>query len=927
MKNLSKAAQSLWAKKTNDGSLLWLPLAIHMMDSAETAQTLWKYWLPEGVKRAICAGIIEEDLAEQLFIFLAAAHDLGKATPVFQAKPARPLCPEMDERISEHLALAGLPMLHSIAFKRASNTPHALATQVLLEHAGCNKNAAVIMGAHHGKPPSTSALTSCGIGAYSLNYHLEEKGKEAWTAVQRELINYSVGLAGFSSMAEIPCPNIAAQVLLSGLLIMTDWISSNDEFFPYIRLEDSPESLDVKARAKTAWKQFGLPFPWDAGNTWMSADLYWERFEFDSPLKIQSAVIETVKGIRSPGIFVLEAPMGAGKTEAALVAAEAFANISKRSGVFFALPTQATSDGIFPRMLNWVNRLESEGNHAIMLAHGKAQFNEEYEELKNFEGSTNISVDGDSGVIVHEWFEGRKKSLLADFVVGTIDQLLLAALKQKHVMLRHLGLAGKVVIIDECHAYDAYMSRYLDMALRWLGAYKVPVIILSATLPAQKRQAVINAYLNDDLTCKNMFDPLGRSTQTSAQQSEWETSRSYPMITYTDGGEVKQAAVSIDQKEARKVVLLPLAEDSLADKLEDLLSGGGCAGIIVNTVKRAQELARVLRSHFGQDTVRLLHSRFLAQDRAEKEREVLMELGKPGAGKQRPEKRILVGTQVLEQSLDIDFDVLLTDLCPMDLLLQRIGRLHRHERIRPEKLSQALCLVMGIDCDEFEAGTKRIYGEYLLMRTKELLPEQLDLPRDIPNLVQDVYDNSVPLVSEPPGYLEAKKKWDKLIQNKENRAEAFRICPPWPDLKLNISGWLDKDVSDHQGEAAVRDSDESIEVLVIQEIKDSLYMLGAVDGPELLHYSVPGQEVAKSLARQRIRLPNVLCGPWIIDQTIVELERLNGEKLLAWQESPWLKGELFLILDENFSAHLCSYKLTYDKNDGLLYEKEVETDA
>lgn len=927
MKKLSPAAQSLWAKKSNDGSMLWLPLWVHMADSAAVAQMLWNRWLPQGVKRAICAGIKEEDLTEQLFVFLAAAHDLGKATPVFQAKLARPLCPGLDERISENLALAGLPMKQYTAFKRASNTPHALATQILLEQAGCNKNASVILGAHHGKPPSSSSLTSCGIGTYSLNYHLEEEGKEAWTAVQRELIAYSAGLAGFSSMVDIPCPNIAAQVLLSGLLIMTDWIASNAEIFPYIRLEDSPESLDAKARAKTAWAQFALPFSWEAGNIWMRADLYWERFNFAQPNSVQTAVAQVVKGIHSPGILVLEAPMGAGKTEAALVAAEAFADISRRSGVFFALPTQATSDGIFPRMLKWIKMLESDRDHSIRLAHGKAQFNEEYEGLKYMKGSSNISVDGDSGVIVHEWFEGRKKSLLADFVVGTIDQLLLAALKQKHVMLRHLGLAGKVVIIDECHAYDAYMSRYLDMALRWLGAYGVPVIILSATLPAQKRQAVINAYLNKDSTEKNKSDPLGRSTQISAQQSEWMTSRSYPLITYTDGGEVKQIAVSTDRGESRQVLLKPLAEDTLIERLENLLSSGGCAGVIVNTVKRAQELARVLRSHFGQDTVQLLHSGFLAPDRAKKERKILMELGKPVEGKQRPEKLILVGTQVLEQSLDIDFDVLLTDLCPMDLLLQRIGRLHRHERPRPEKLSQALCLIMGIDSGEFESGAKSIYGEYLLMRTRELLPDQLVLPEDIPNLVQDVYDDSVPLFSEPKGYREAKEKWNRLIQNKEDRAETFRICPPWPEPTLDISGWLDKDVSDHQGEAAVRDSDESIEVLLIQEIEGKFYMLGSTDGPELVQYSVPDQVVAKALARQRIRLPNALCGPWIIDKTIAELERLNGEKLLAWQESPWLKGELFLILDENSWSHLCGYNLTYDRNDGLLYEKEVESDA
>ena len=393
-------------------------------------------------------------------------------------------------------------------------------------------------------------------------------------------------------------------------------------------------------------------------------------------------------------------------------------------------------------------------------------------------------------------------------------------------MLRHLGLSNKIIIIDECHAYDAYMSRYLDMALRWLGAYGVPVIVLSATLPAKKRLAVINAYHNNTSSLsKPRTDPLAGNSTESSHQPEWVSERSYPLVTFTDGAKVKQTAISIDREESRSVLLHPQTEDTLADKLEDLLSGGGCAGVIVNTVKRAQGIARFLRERFGNDIVRLLHSRFIAPDRAKLERQVLSELGS-GQGSLRPHKRILVGTQVLEQSLDIDFDVLITDLCPMDLLLQRIGRLHRHTRLRPDKLSQALCLVMGKSCEEFEEGTKSIYGEYLLMRTKELLPETLILPQDIPDLVQDVYDEDAPLPSEPPGYREAKKKWDKLIQDKERRAEAFRICPPWPQPTLNISGWLDRDVSDHLGDAAVRDSDESIEVLLIKEIKGRLYMLG-----------------------------------------------------------------------------------------------------
>lgn len=622
--------------------------------------------------------------------------------------------------------------------------------------------------------------------------------------------------------------------------------------------------------------------------------------------------------------------MGAGKTEAALVCAEILAAKTKRTGVFFALPTQATSDGIFPRLLDWIKNLDTDSVHAIELAHGKAQFNEDYQALRLFGGDANVGEDEDDGVIVHQWFGGPKKTLLADFVAGTIDQLLLAALKQKHVMLRHLGLAGKVVVIDECHAYDAYMGQYLYRALNWLGAYQVPVIVLSATLPVSKRQAVVNAYLNSEPSTNSQTsqsDPLGRSKYQPDQPADWMASHNYPLITYTDGGQVRQKVVSMDGV-SREVLLDYIGEDELADRLDDLLSGGGCAGIMINTVKRAQQMARKLRERFGEETVRLLHSRFLAPDRAKKELELIRELGKPGEDRKRPEKRIIVGTQVLEQSLDIDFDVLVTDICPMDLLLQRIGRLHRHHRTRPEKLKVARCLIIRVDDEAFEAGTATVYGEYLLLRTKALLPHRLILPDDISQLVQDAYDDERHLFPEPPGYQEAKRKQDGLIADKEKRAQDFQIDPPWPGPWQNLASWLDTDVSDRRGEAAVRDTDESLEVLLVQaKDKGRLCLLPWVEnGREIPPNEMPDAKCAQAIARQSVRLPPELCKPWVIDKTIEELERLNIERLSEWQKSHWLKGALALILDDKYSARLCGYRLTYDQEYGLIYEKEDRAD-
>lgn len=916
MEELSTKAQSLWAKKSRQGDLLWLPLALHMADSSAIAQKLWNRWLSEGVKRVILDGITETGNAEQLFVFLAAIHDLGKATPVFQAK--RSVNSELDRWMEECILDTGLPIKQISSFPSASKTPHALATQILLEHAGYDRNIAVILGSHHGKPPDSSMLINFGISVYAENFHLGKEGKEAWIAVQNELIDYALRLAGFSSAKEIPIPNMAAQVLLCGLVIMTDWIVSSEVYFPYINMSDTP-ALGVRSRTATAWEELSLPYPWEASNIWMSVDLYKKRFGSNfAPNTVQSVVQQAVSAVQTPGVLVLEAPMGVGKTEAALIAAEIFLYKAKRKGVFFALPTQATSDGIFPRMLKWVKKLESDELNSIRLLHGKAEFNEEYQ---NLICGINIDDDEDSSVIVHEWFAGRKKGMLDDFVVGTIDQFLLAALKQKHVMLRHLGLSNKVVIIDECHAYDAYMSQYLNMALSWLGAYHVPVIVLSATLPIKKRQEIIDAYLNNSPVSETQNDPLGRSVDNLAHIRELNTCHEYPLVTYTDGGCVKQTAVPADRA-LREVCLDFIAKDVIGERLEELLSDGGCAGVIVNTVKCAQMLAKILCDRFGDDIVRLLHSRFLAPDRAQKEKRLLEELGKPGEGVRRPAKCIVIGTQVLEQSLDIDFDVLISDICPMDLLLQRIGRLHRHERSRLKKLKTALCLVTGMMGDVFESDTEAIYGKYLLMRTKARLPQKIMLPRDISVLVQDVYGNGLHFISESPDYLKAVTNHKSCIADKEKRARDFRINLPWSEG--NLGNWLNTDVSNKSGEAAVRDSDESIEVLLIQKkgTGELVFLPWIENGQGITQNELPDARLARSIARCSVRLPAILCAPWTIDNTIKELEDICKEQLSEWQKSPWLSGELFLILDEKYSANLCGYNLFYDKSFGLLYEKE-----
>lgn len=423
--------------------MFWLPLFVHLTDAAAISKKLWNNWLSPGVRTAIEAGLSKPEEAEALFVFLMAAHDLGKATPVFQAKNTQFQQGDLDECLLEKLIAAGLPIKPYRAFTAASRTPHALATQQLLMRDGCHKNVAVILGSHHGKPPEKIAVQDYTIDAYEENYHLEKAGREPWTAVQRELIAFALELSGFSSLAGLPVPAMAAQVLYSGLVVMADWIASNEDYFPYFRPEDAAVFPGGQKRAETAWGKLDPPRPsWPPFDFDMSINLYGERFAFHEPNAMQAAMLEAAKGICHPGLLILEAPMGMGKTEAALAAAEVFAFHSQRSGVFFALPTQATSNAIFPRLMDWAKALEMEGRYSVKLAHGKAQFNKQFRRL--FEGGANVGIDEEDGAVALPWFEGGRKSLLADFVVGTIDQLLMAALRQKHVMLRHLGLSGNL---------------------------------------------------------------------------------------------------------------------------------------------------------------------------------------------------------------------------------------------------------------------------------------------------------------------------------------------------------------------------------------------------------------------------------------------------------------------------------------------------
>ena len=897
----------LAGKSDPSGGGGWLPLWMHARDTAGILRHLAQSWLPEAVRHTLG---LEEELLYKLVIFLGMTHDSGKMTVAFQSNILRQLT-EVRERLQAHLSFPD-------TFLNRSATPHAMASEAILLELGCPPGVASIVGAHHGKPQQD------GLNDFiseQLENHPENywgHGQEAiWRAMWQEMLDSALQESGLSDVTELPTLTIPAELLLTGLLTMADWIASNTTYFPLVPVEETGDETDYPARVECAWERLNLTAPWESPYNSMDAGAFRQQFGFP-PNSLQQAVLEAADNISVPGLLIIEAQMGVGKTEAALAAAEVSANRCQAGGLFFGLPTQATANGIFDRLMDWAETQSEDMVHSIRLAHGMAELNAEYRQL--FPGHATTEEDADrnndpeSGVLVHRWFQGNRQALLADFVIGTVDQLLMAALKQKHLMLRQLGLAGKVVVVDECHAYDTYMNCYLDRALTWLGRYQVPVILLSATLPARRRAELVNAYLG------------GR-----AAEGGWQTSRGYPLLTWTDGGQVCQRTVPLTEP-GKTVQMAPLTEDRLPALLQEKLAQGGCAGVIVNTVRKAQVVAAQVRQALPGYEVFLFHAQFLMPDRAEKERTLLRRLGKRSTPAER-DRLIVVGTQVMEQSLDIDLDFLVTELCPMDLLLQRIGRLHRRadRTDRPLPLQTAQCAVLDTGNESFDAGSKAVYGEWLLWRTRQLLPQAVVLPQDIPQLVQDTYGwEEKDVLPQDTDSVRRREEYLLKRGKQEQKAAAFLIQPPtehrlrpWRNV---LDNWMNGEQkgTEAAARAAVRDGDPSVEVLLMVRHEDgSVHFLPwQEEGRAVAADCPPCQADSVSIARQRLRLPGYFSKRWTVDRVINELEEQNRRLLPEWQQAPMLKGELVLLLDENLTAHLSQTVLRYDRRDGLTWQKE-----
>lgn len=918
----STAAASVWGKLEPE-SVAWVPLVTHLEQTMEVAGLVWDSFVPPAVKQILASDLGGTDEAMRaLCCWYAGVHDVGKASVAFaQQAYGRGMDFVLARMQNAGLSVNPVPRSDHVRHETIGQLALRDWLQAALAFTRRRANTwACVVGGHHGCNPNDSTLIAAENRPHVVGVGL-------WKQVRVEIIEQITAHTGIRDWLEEHGGSelsIPSQVLLTAIVVVSDWLASNQEYFPYL------DPLTPHERAQIAFDEIGLPSPWrpvrpsDDPNAFFRA-----RFPDLGAQCIRSsqkALVEAALVARQAPLLIFEAPMGCGKTEAALLASEVVADRFGQGGVYIGLPTMATANPMFDRVLAWLRAALGEADASVSLAHGKAGLNDTYAGLirDSWRGHVYDEDDAEGGrPIVNSWLRGRRRAGLASFVVGTIDQGLFAALKAKHVALRHLGLAGKVVIVDEVHAADTYMREYLKRALTWLGAYRTPVILMSATLPPAQREEYIAAYAQ------------GRGDREPAGALPTDV---YPRITMYDGG-VSDRPIARD--EARRAVRVELLADDpvgLVSLLQRLLAEGGCAGVICNTVARAQEAYRALRAEFGDDTV-LLHSRFVAPDRAVREGDLVARLGRDG---ERPKRAVVVGTQVLEQSLDVDFDVLVSDLAPVDLLLQRVGRMHRHVRSRrPEPVAKPVFYIRGVaDWDAMPpvaaSGSRTVYGEAALLRAAAVVGRNAEiiLPVDIPRMVREAYD---PALVPPAGW---EKRWESAREadavgkaRAKARAQSYLLADPREPMTL--TGWLDvpaedPERSEEQGRSQVRDSEDSLEVLALWRDGDGvLHMPRCAPGhpwaivPEGLEWGTGSeQSMARALAACTLSLPIQFTNPGTINRAIGELECTVDYS--GWQHSPWLKGQLAIVFGPDDHAQLAGFDLHYTTDEGLVVTRLEE---
>ncbi len=761
---------------------------------------------------------LRDDLFPEGSELIAASHDIGKISPTFQKKISdailhqKKVYSEIESKWGGH---AGVSQLTAEAHNTGAYIP-------------------TILGQHHGYSPNLANYQSTSSPLGGQNWHLKRS----------ELLAHLKQVMG-TDFPDIKDPLQA--LVLSGLTTVSDWIGSGFLF-------DDPQQ-DWRPKIEQALDLAGFIRP-----KIKKALGFSDIFPF-SPNQIQIRLIESAK---QPGVYVLEAPMGMGKTEAALFAAYLLLQNDMASGIYFALPTQLTSDKIYARVNDFLTRvLDDQSPHKqALLVHGSAW-------LTHFD----MGKEADPG---RSWFAQGKRGILAPFAVGTIDQALMAVMNIKHGFVRTFGLAGKVVILDEVHSYDSFTGTILDDLVKALRKLNCTVIILSATLTQDRRAKLLGTSLK---------------------------SNRYPLITsQPNKGKLREVKV-----EKIKDVPVAVGHHSEIEAIEEALlraENGEQVLWIENTVREAQGIYHSIAARAKEMDIScgLLHSRFTKKDRASNEEIWVDHFGKSGSKTRQQQGRILVGTQVLEQSLDIDADFLVTRISPTDMLLQRIGRLWRHsDTCRPRTAKREVWLIapkldIAIDAPEEAFGaTAKVYEPYILCRSLEVWQDvtRIKLPGQIRGLIEDTYRQKV-------NESEAMQKHLQQGEKKKNTLE-----------RLALHGLSSVGSAPSDENAQTRYSDQiSVEVLLIRACQQDQQKKGTwvtlLNGEKLW---VPFD--GRSLPRNEWRKVTAT-----LIQSTVKAANYLAPKAVSKKEIDWLED--YFYLGRGKDDEIASLRVALVAESGLL---------
>ncbi|UFN49148.1 CRISPR-associated helicase Cas3' [Roseomonas sp. OT10] len=759
---------SLWGKARPhlDNQVTAHPLVAHALDVAAVAMLL-----PDADRL---------NLDRRCLGFFVSLHDIGKISRAFQAQapahwPASILGPVPD-------AVPGFPHdvmgLHLLTHTVQTELEPAFLPDAKGRRSWVNPLLQALAG-HHGRPADDGIPNEAALGP------LATAAAKAFVAAMRDAFR----------PPPLPCPGRDRAVerlgwQLAGLVTLADWIGSRQEWFPYVAPDavDDPagyllnRALPQAARAIDAAGLGAAPVAPFGGVRRLFPGI-------DRPTPVQSWA-ETVALPPGPVLAVIEDLTGSGKTEAALTLAHRLLADRRADGLFLALPTMATAGAMFGRLAGAYHRLfEASAHPSLALAHGRADLDPRFRAAIAREGEAAAPDRGrspddpaDEAAEAHcaAWLaDDRRRALLAQVGVGTIDQALLSVLPVRHAALRQRGLAGKVLIVDEAHAFDPYMNRELQTLLCFHAALGGSAILLSATLPQAVRQGLADAFR------EGLEAPRAALSATA-----------YPLATLVGATGIAETPCAPREGLPRRVAVTHLPDEAAAvARIVEAASAGAAVAWVRNTVDEAIAAAAALRAQ-GLDPM-LFHARFAMVDRLRVEAEVLRRFGRDGDPAERP--GVLVATQVVEQSLDLDFDLLATDLAPMDLLIQRAGRLWRHAWRGPRPVPGPELLVVSPEpaadppvgwLRDALPGTAAVYRDpALLWRTAREVFRRgaIATPEDMRPLIEAAYDRDAP-GAVPPALARAAQEAEGKAHSATGLA-AQNVLDVWKGYKREHGAW------------------------------------------------------------------------------------------------------------------------------------------